>query len=163
MNTELQQQNFLKSGNTLFQTENKKDRQIKLFKYFLLVLLTNMLTYQVCLVFNAPSPQQKKEVVSKLPSNYKRVSIIGKAYIPVEEIKGQPLSISSHSQILTKNAFVRDISRYDQIGDSQLYKMTIDIQEKDISKIINHAESLEIIPLTKNENTNKRNAHEIIF
>lgn len=163
MITKTKQNDLLKNGSNLFQAESKKDKQIKNLKYLVLIILTNIITYQVSSLFISPSPQQEVKETSLTPKGFKRMSLIGKIYVPENEIRNETLSITAQGRTLSKKVFVREISRYDQIGEGQIYRLTVDIPESDVEIVVTHTDSLSFVPHTNKKLPQKGLPNEIIF
>ena len=138
---------FNKNGTSSF------NRHQKLY-VVLIIIISNVMFY----TFALPDKSDQKEVT--LPPHFIQVLIEAKSLVPWKE--GQKISLyDSHSQPLVEEAyFIKEPN-----GD--IFELAI--HENAVSKVLNQAEAISILPYQKNKNIEKKvnnekgEHYEIIF
>jgi hypothetical protein len=138
---------FKKNGTSSF------NRHQKIY-VVLIILVSNVMFYTFALSDN---PERKSII---LPPHFIKVLIEAKSLVPWQE--GQKISLyNSNSEPLIEEAYFMNESN----GD--VYELAI--HEKEISKVVNQAETISILPYQKGKkierkvNNEKGEHYEIIF
>lgn len=169
----IKSENSVKNGeqieNDLFSIKKKKKEKKDLlkFKFIIIIILTNIFTF--LMNTDGDNHNNKSTFDEGVQPGHVRIVIKGSIFIPYNsslQTKKIKISIFKKSKLFINEAFLISINNQsDLFGNNLNQQVTIEVQEKDILKLADKDQSLEIFPFTniKKSVSLTGSKHEIVF